>query len=136
MNIDEINAYHDEIANAREILGDTHAGPASRAQASLAACATYFSQIDDGVLQVTINEHEVIDDSHKPNKPHENSFMMIGGISITSITFSNIIHDCKCLEERNVKNIWHVVKRHIPYITIGTFLIIASIIFERSEHES
>ena len=136
MNIDEINAYHDEIANAREILGDTHAGPASRAQASLAACATYFSQIDDGVLQATINEPEVIDDSHKPNKAHENSYMMIGGVSIASITFSNIIHDCKCLKERNVKNIWYVVKRHIPYITIGTFLIIASIILERSEHES
>lgn len=136
MNIDEINAYHDEIANAREVLGDTHAGPASRAQASLAACATYFSQIDDGVLQATINEPEVIDDSHKPNKAHRNSCMMIGGVSIASITFSNIIHDCKCLKERNVKNIWHVVKRHIPYITIGTFLIIASIIFERSEHES
>lgn len=136
MNIDEINAYHDEIANAREVLGDTHAGPASRAQASLAACATYFSQIDDGVLQATINKPEVINDSHKPNKAHENSFMMIGGISIASITFSDIIHDCKRLKERNVKNIWYVVKRHIPYITIGTFLIIASIILERSEHES
>lgn len=136
MNIDELNAYHDEIANAREILGDTHAGPASRAQASLAACATYFSQIDDGVLQATINEPEVIDDSHKPNKAHENSCMMIGGVSITSITFSNIIYDCKCLKERNAKNIWYVVKRHIPYITIGTFLIIASVLLERSEHES
>jgi hypothetical protein len=136
MNIDEINAYHDEIANAREVLGDTHAGPASRAQASLAACATYFSQIDDGVLQATINEPEVIDDSHKLNKAHENSYMMIGGVSIASITFSNIIHDCKCLKERNVKNIWYVVKRHIPYITIGTFLIIASVLLERSEYES
>lgn len=136
MNIDEINAYHDEIANAREVLGDTHAGPASRAQASLAACATYFSQIDDGVLQATINKPEVINDSHKPNKVHENSFMMMGGVSITSITFSNIIHDCKRLKERDAKNVWYVVKRHIPYITIGTFLIIASIIFERSEHES
>lgn len=136
MNIDEINAYHDEIANAREVLGDIHAGPASRAQASLAACATYFSQIDDGILQATINKPEVIDDSYKLNKAHENSFMMIGGVSITSITFSNIVHDCKCLKERDAKNVWHVVKRHIPYITIGTFLIIASIIFERSEHES
>lgn len=136
MNIDEINAYHDEIANAREVLGDTHAGPASRAQASLAACATYFSQIDDGVLQATINKPEVINDSHKPNKVHENSFMIIGGVSITSITFSNIIHECKCLKERNIKNIWYVVKRHIPYITIGTFLIIASILLERSEYES
>lgn len=136
MNIDEINAYHDEIANAREVLGDTHAGPASRAQASLAACATYFSQIDDGVLQATINEPEVVNDSHKPNKAHENSFMIIGGVSITSITFSNIIHECKCLKERNIKNIWYVVKRHIPYITIGTFLIIASILLERSEYES
>lgn len=136
MNIDEINAYHDEIANAREVLGDTHAGPASRAQASLAACATYFSQIDDGVLQATINEPEVIDDSHKPNKAHENSFMMIGGVSIALITFSNIIHDCKCLKERNIKNIWYVVKRNIPYITIGTFLIIASVLLERSEYES
>lgn len=136
MNIDEINAYHDEIANAREVLGDTHAGPASRAQASLAACATYFSQIDDGVLQATINEPEVIDDSHKPNKAHENSCMMIGGVSIASITFSNIIRDCKCLKERNVKNIWYVVKRNIPYITIGTFLIIASVLLERSEYES
>lgn len=135
MNIDEINAYHDEIANAREVLGDTHAGPASRAQASLAACTTYFSQIDDGVLQATINEPEVID-SHKPNKAHGNSFMIIGGVSITSITFSNIIHECKCLKERNIKNIWYVVKRHIPYITIGTFLIIASILLERSEYES
>lgn len=136
MNIDEINAYHDEIANAREVLGDTHAGPASRAQASLAACATYFSQIDDGVLQATINKPEVINDSHKLNKAHENSFMIIGGVSITSITFSNIIHECKCLKERNIKNIWYVVKRHIPYITIGTFLIIASILLERSEYES
>lgn len=136
MNIDEINAYHDEIANAREVLGDTHAGPASRAQASLAACATYFSQIDDGVLQATINEPEVIDDSHKLSKAHENSYMMIGGVSIASITFSNIIHDCKCLKERNVKNIWYVVKRNIPYITIGTFLIIASVLLERSEYES
>ena len=136
MNIDEINAYHDEIANAREVLGDTHAGPASRAQASLAACATYFSQIDDGVLQATINKPEVINDSHKPNKVHKNSFMIMGGVSITSITFSNIIHDCKRLKERDAKNVWYVVKRHIPYITIGTFLIIASIIFERSEHES
>lgn len=136
MNIDEINAYHDEIANAREVLGDTHAGPASRAQASLAACATYFSQIDDGVLQATINEPEVIDDSHKPNKAHRNSFMMIGGVSIASITFSNIIHDCKGLKERNIKNIWYVVKRHIPYITIGTFMIIASVLLERSEYES
>lgn len=136
MNIDEINAYHDEIANAREVLGDTHAGPASRAQASLSACATYFSQIDDGVLQATINEPEVVDDSHKQNKAHENSYMMIGGVSIASITFSNIIHDCKVLKERNIKNIWYVVKRNIPYITIGTFLIIASIILERSEHES
>lgn len=136
MNIDEINAYHDEIANAREVLGDTHAGPASRAQASLAACATYFSQIDDGVLQATINKPEVINDSHKLNKAHENSIMIIGGVSITSITFSNIIHECKCLKERNIKNIWYVVKRHIPYITIGTFLIIASILLERSEYES
>lgn len=136
MNINEINAYHDEIANAREVLGDTHAGPASRAQASLAACATYFSQIDDGILQATINEAKVVDDSHKPNKAHENSFMMIGGVSITSITFSDIIHDCKRLKECNVKNVWHVVKRHIPYITIGTFLIIASVLLERSEHES
>lgn len=136
MNIDEINAYHDEIANAREVLGDTHAGPASRAQASLAACATYFSQIDDGVLQATINEPEIIDDSHKPNKAHGKSCMMIGGVSITSITFSNIIHDCKRLKERNVKNIWYVVKRNIPYITIGTFLIIASVLLERSEYES
>lgn len=136
MNIDEINAYHDEIANAREALGDTHSGPASRAQASLAACATYFSQIDDGILQTTINKPEVINDSHKPNKVHGNSFMMIGGVSITSITFSNIIYDCKCLKERNIKNIWYVVKRNIPYITIGTFLIIASIILERSEYES
>lgn len=136
MNIDEINAYHDEIANAREVLGDTHAGPASRAQASLAACATYFSQIDDGVLQATINKPEVINDSHKPNKAHKSSFMIIGGVSITSITFSNIIHECKCLKERDIKNIWYVVKRHIPYITIGTFLIIASILLERSEYES
>lgn len=136
MNINEINAYHDEIANAREALGDTHAGPASRAQASLAACATYFSQIDDGILQATINEPKVVDDSHESNTTHKNSFMMIGGVSITSITFSDIIHDCRCLKERNVKNIWYVVKRHIPYITVGTFLIIAGVLLERSEHES
>lgn len=136
MNVDEINAYHDEIANAREILGDTHAGPASRAQASLAACATYFSQIDDGVLQATINDPEVVDNSYESNIVHKNSFMMIGGVSIASITFSDIIHDCRCLKERNMKNVWHVVKRYIPYITIGTFLIIASVLLERSEHES
>lgn len=136
MNIDEINAYHDEIANAREMLGDTHAGPASRAQASLAACATYFSQIDDGVLQATINSPEVVDNSYEPYLVHKNSFMMIGGVSIASITFSDIIHDCRCLKERNIKNVWYVVKRHIPYITIGTFWIVTSILLERSEHES
>lgn len=133
MNIDEINAYHDEIANAREILGDTHAGDASRAQASLAAFVTYATRIDDTILKKSIDKYKVIDE---PHDSHAQTCMMIGGVSIASITFSSIIHDCKCLEERNVKNIWHVVKRHIPYITIGTFLIIASIIFERSEHES
>lgn len=133
MNIEEINEYHDEIANAREILGDTHAGDASRAQASLAAFVTYASRIDDTILKKSIDKYKVIDE---PHDSHAQTYMMIGGVLIASITFSDIIHDCKCLEERNVKNIWHVVKRHIPYITIGTFLIIASIIFERSEHES
>lgn len=133
MNIEEINEYHEEIANAREILGDTHAGDASRAQASLAAFVTYASRIDDTILKKSIDKYKVIDE---PHDSHAQTYMMIGGISIASITFSDIIHDCKCLEERNAKNIWYVVKRHIPYITIGTFLIIASIIFERSEHES
>ena len=133
MNIEEINEYHDEIANAREILGDTHAGDASRAQASLAAFVTYASRIDDTILKKSIDKYKVIDE---PHDSHAQTYMMIGGVSIASITFSDIIHDCKCLEERNAKNIWHVVKRRIPYITIGTFLIIASIIFERSEHES
>lgn len=133
MNIDEINEYHDKISNTRKLLGDVHAGDASRAQASLAAFVTYASRIDDAILKKSIDKYKVVDE---PHKSHENSFMMIGGISIASITFSNIIHDCKCLKERNAKNIWYVVKRHIPYITIGTFLIIASIILERSEHES
>lgn len=133
MNIEEINEYHEEIVNAREILGDTHAGDASRAQASLAAFVTYASRIDDTILKKSIDKYKVIDE---PHDSHAQTYMMIGGVSIASITFSDIIHDCKCLEERNAKNIWHVVKRHIPYITIGTFLIIASIIFERSEHES
>lgn len=133
MNIEEINEYHEEIANAREILGDVHAGDASRAQASLAAFVTYASRIDDTILKKSIDKYKVIDE---PHDSHAQTCMMIGGVSIASITFSDIIHDCKCLEERNAKNIWHVVKRHIPYITIGTFLIIASIIFERSEHES
>lgn len=133
MNIEEINEYHDEIANAREILGDTHTGDASRAQASLAAFVTYASRIDDTILKKSIDKYKVIDE---PHDSHAQTYMMIGGVSIASITFSDIIHDCKCLEERNVKNIWHVVKRHIPYITIGTFLIIASVLLERSEHES
>lgn len=133
MNIEEINEYHEEIANAREILGDTHAGDASRAQASLAAFVTYDSRIDDTILKKSIDKYKVIDE---PHDSHAQTYMMIGGVSIASITFSDIIHDCKCLEERNAKNIWYVVKRHIPYITIGTFLIIVSIIFERSEHES
>jgi hypothetical protein len=133
MNIEEINEYHEEIANAREILGDTHAGDASRAQASLAAFVTYASRIDDTILKKSIDKYKVID---KPHDSHAQTYMMIGGVSIASITFSDIIHDCKCLKERNAKNIWYVVKRHIPYITIGTFLIIASMIFERSEHES
>lgn len=133
MNIEEINEYHDEIANAREILGDTHAGDASRAQASLAAFVTYATRIDDTILKKSIDKYKVIDE---PHDSHAQTCMMIGGVSIASITFSDIIHDCKCLEERNVKNIWHVVKRHIPYITIGTFLIIASALLERSEHES
>lgn len=133
MNIEEINEYHEEIANAREILGDTHAGDASRAQASLAAFVTYASRIDDTILKKSIDKYKVIDE---PHDSHVQTYMMIGGVSIASITFSDIIHDCKCLEERNVKNIWHVVKRHIPYITIGTFLIIASVLLERSEHES
>lgn len=133
MNIEKINEYHEEIANAREILGDTHAGDASRAQASLAAFVTYATRIDDTILKKSIDKYKVIDE---PHDSHAQTYMMIGGVSIASITFSDIIHDCKCLEERNVKNIWYAVKRHIPYITIGTFLIIASIIFERSEHES
>lgn len=133
MNIDEINEYHDTIANTRKSLGDVHAGDASRAQASLAAFVTYATRIDDTILKKSIDKYKVIDE---PHNSHAKICMMIGGVSITSITFSDIIYDCKRLKERNVKNIWYVVKRHIPYITIGTFLIIASIILERSEHES
>lgn len=133
MNIEEINEYHDRIANTRKLLGDVHAGDASRAQASLAAFVTYATRIDDTILKKSIDKYKVIDESHNS---HTKTCMMIGGVSITSITFSNIIHDCKGLKERNIKNIWYVVKRNIPYITIGTFLIIASIILERSEHES
>lgn len=133
MNIDEINEYHDTIANTRKSLGDVHAGDASRAQASLAAFVTYATRIDDTILKKSIDKYKVIDE---PHNSHAKTCMMIGGVSITSITFSDIIYDCKRLKERNVKNIWYVVKRHIPYITIGTFLIIASIILERSEHES
>lgn len=133
MNIDEINEYHDTISNTRELLGDVHAGDASRAQASLAAFVTYATRIDDAILKKSIDKYKVVDE---PHKSHAQACMMIGGVSITSIAFSNIIHDCKRLKERDAKNVWHVVKCHIPYITIGTFLIIASIIFERSEHES
>lgn len=133
MNIDEIDEYHDEIANTRKMLGDVHAGDASRAQASLAAFVTYATRIDDTILEKSIDKYKVVD---QPHDSHAKTFMMIGGASITSIAFSDIIYDCKRLKERNVKNIWHVVKRHIPYITIGTFLIIASILLERSEHES
>lgn len=133
MNIEEINEYHDTIANTRKLLGDVHAGDASRAQASLAAFVTYATRIDDTILKKSIDKYKVIDE---PHDSHAQTCMMIGGVSIASITFSDIIHDCKCLEERNVKNIWHVVKHHIPYITIGTFLIIASALLERSEHES
>lgn len=133
MNIDEINEYHDTIANTRKSLGDVHADDASRAQASLAAFVTYATRIDDTILKKSIDKYKVIDE---PHNSHAKTCMMIGGVSITSITFSDIIYDCKRLKERNVKNIWYVVKRHIPYITIGTFLIIASIILERSEHES
>ena len=133
MNIEEINEYHDTIANTRKLLGDVHAGDASRAQASLAAFVTYATRIDDTILKKSIDKYKVIDE---PHNSHAQVCMMIGGVSITSIAFSNIIHDCKRLKERDVKNVWHVVKRHIPYITIGTFLIIASIMFERSEHES
>lgn len=81
----------------------------------------------------SIDKYKVVDE---PHKSHAQACMMIGGVSITSITFSNIIHDCKGLKERNIKNIWYVVKRNIPYITIGTFLIIASILLERNEYES
>lgn len=133
MNIEEINEYHDTIANTRKLLGDVHAGDASRAQASLAAFVTYASRIDDTILKKSIDKYKAIDE---PHDSHAQTYMMIGGVSIASITFSDIIHDCKCLEERNVKNIWYVVKRHIPYITIGTFLIIASVLLERSEYES
>lgn len=133
MNIEEINEYHDTIANTRKLLGDVHAGDASRAQASLAAFVTYATRIDDTILKKSIDKYKVIDE---PHDSHAQMYMMIGGVSITSITFSNIIHDCKCLKERNAKNIWCAVKRNIPYITIGTFLIIASILLERSEHES
>lgn len=133
MNIEEINEYHDTIANTRKLLGDVHAGDASRAQASLAAFVTYASRIDDAILKKSIDKYKVIDE---PHDSHAQACMMIGGVSIASITFSDIIHDCKCLAERNVKNIWYVVKRHIPYITIGTFLIIASVLLERSEYES
>ena len=133
MNIEEINEYHDTIANTRKLLGDVHAGDASRAQASLAAFVTYATRIDDTILKKSIDKHKVIDE---PHDSHAQTCMMIGGVSIASITFSNIIYDCKCLKERNAKNIWYVVKRHIPYITIGTFLIIASVLLERSEYES
>ena len=102
MNIEEINEYHEEIANAREILGDVHAGDASRAQASLAAFVTYASRIDDTILKKSIDKYKVIDE---PHDSHAQTYMMIGGVSIASITFSDIIHDCKCLEERNAKNI-------------------------------
>lgn len=133
MNIEEINEYHDTITNTRKLLGDVHAGDASRAQASLAAFVTYASRIDDAILKKSIDKYKVIDE---PHNSHTETYMMIGGVSITSITFTNIIHDCKCLKERNVKNIWYVVKRNIPYITVGTFLIIASVLLERSEYES
>lgn len=133
MNIEEINEYHDTIANTRKLLGDVHAGDASRAQASLAAFVTYATRIDDTILKKSIDKYKVIDE---PHISHTKTCMMIGGVSITSITFSNIIHDCKGLKERNIKNIWYVVKRNIPYITIGTFLIIASVLLERSEYES
>lgn len=133
MNIEEIDEYHDTIANTRKLLDDVHAGDASRTQASLAAFVTYATRIDDAILKKSIDKYKVVDE---PHKSHAQACMMIGGISITSNTFSDIIHDCKCLKERNVKNIWYVVKHHIPYITIGTFLIIASVVLERSEHES
>lgn len=133
MNIEEINEYHDTIANTRKLLGDVHAGDASRAQASLAAFVTYATRIDDTILKKSIDKYKVIDE---PHNFHAQTYMMIGGVSIASITFSNIIHDCKCLKERNVKNIWYAVKRNIPYITIGTFLIITSVLLERSEYES
>lgn len=133
MNIEEISEYHDTIANTRKLLGDVHAGDASRAQASLAAFATYATRIDDAILKKSIDKYKVIDE---PHNSYAKTCMMIGGVSITSITFSNIIHDCKDLKERNIKNIWYVVKRNIPYITIGTFLIIASVLLERSEYES
>lgn len=133
MNIEEINEYHDTIANTRKLLGDIHAGDASRAQASLAAFVTYATRIDDTILKKSIDKYKVIDE---PRNSHAQTYMMIGGVSITSITFSNIIHDCKCLKERNIKNIWYIVKRNIPYITVGTFLIIASVLLERSEYES
>ena len=133
MNIEEINEYHDTIANTRELLGDVRAGDASRAQASLAAFVTYATRIDDTILKKSIDKYKVVD---QPHDSHAKTFMMIGGVSITSIAFSDIIYDCKRLKERNVKNIWDAVKRHIPHITIGTFLIIASVLLERSEHES
>lgn len=44
MNIEEINEYHDAIANTRKLLGDVHTGDASRAQASLAAFVTYATR--------------------------------------------------------------------------------------------
>lgn len=133
MNIEDIDEYHDTIANTRKLLGDVHAGDASRAQASLAAFVTYATRIDDTILKKSIDKYKVIDE---PHDSHAQIYMMIGEVSIASITFSNIIHDCKRLKERNIKNIWYVVKRNIPYITIGTFLIIASVLLERSEHES
>ena len=133
MNIEEINEYHDTIANTRELLGDVRAGDASRAQASLAAFVTYATRIDDTILKKSIDKYKVVG---QPHDSHAKTFMMIGGVSITSIAFSDIIYDCKRLKERNVKNIWDAVKRHIPHITIGTFLIIASVLLERSEHES
>lgn len=133
MNIDEINEYHDKIANAREMLGDIHTGDASRAQASLAAFSTYAARIDDDILKNSIDEYKVYDE---PDSNHANVIMTAGGITVTSVSFLSIIRDIKNLKDRSAKNVWGVIKTHIPYITVGTFLIIAGVVLERSNHES
>ena len=38
MNIEEIDEYHDTIANTRKLLGDVHAGDASRSSIISGIC--------------------------------------------------------------------------------------------------